>query len=167
MINRKAPSSAKQQGIVLVTGLVFLLVLTLLGVMGASNSALNLQIAGSLQDKNNTFHVGEAALQAILWLENNTDIDDQSKPLKRIAADSDPYRGLAGNSDPLSHVADNTDVQTIVSFMETRDCQRTEKVTDDLKCDYYTATSDTVMVSGARSVQNMGIQKEVIGSASW
>lgn len=167
MINRRVYPSNSQQGIVLVTGLVFLLILTLMGVVGASNSAINLQMAGSLQDKNNSFHVGEAALQAILWLENSAAIDDELKPLTRLASSSNPYEQLSGSADPLSHIADNTDVQTVVSFVDTRDCQRSENVTDELKCDYYTASSDTVMVSGARSIQTLGIQKEIIGSASW
>lgn len=167
MIRHNYKSVKSQHGIVLITGLVFLLVLTLLGVVGASNSAMNLQMAGALQDKNNSFHVGEAALQAVLWLENSGVVGDELKPLSRDAENANPYEGLSGAADPLSHVEEHTAIQTVVSFVETRGCQRSEQVTGELKCDYYTATSDTVMVSGARSVQNLGIQKEVIGSASW
>ena len=167
-VSRKKISSAqKQQGLVLVTGLIFLLVLTLLSVVGSSNSALNLQIAGSIQDKKNAFHVGEAALQSVLWLENEAPIADELRPLHRDANDSNPFEGLSSSANPLQHVSSDTDVQTQISFRATRGCKRAENATSQLKCDYYQASSDTMMVSGARSVQNLGILKEVIGSASW
>ncbi len=53
----------RQHGVALVMAMVFLLILTLIGVTAMSTSSLEEKMAGNLQDKNSAFQAAESALR--------------------------------------------------------------------------------------------------------
>lgn len=56
-------SAINQKGVVLVTGLVFLVMMTILGVTAMQNTVLEERMAGNLRDENLAFQAAEAALR--------------------------------------------------------------------------------------------------------
>ena len=76
-----------QRGMVLVISLVFLLVLTLLGLAAMQNTSLEEQMAGNLRAENVAFHAAEAALRAgELWLARDAGAPRRDKPIARDAS---------------------------------------------------------------------------------
>jgi hypothetical protein len=69
---------ARQSGVVLVTGLLFLLVVTIIAVTAANNSTLGLKMSASMQDSYRSFQSAEAGLYAALGLAGTA-------PLRRSA----------------------------------------------------------------------------------
>lgn len=62
-MNSKNPNlPRRQQGIVLVVGLIFLLVMTIIGVTSLSTTRLQEQMAGNMQQKTLAFQTSEAAV---------------------------------------------------------------------------------------------------------
>lgn len=63
---------ARQDGAVLVLGLILLLVLTLIGVSTMQGSVFDEKMAGNTKDRNFAFQAAESALRGgELWLQNN------------------------------------------------------------------------------------------------
>lgn len=64
-----APAPARQRGAILIFCLVFLLVLTMMGVTSMESAVLEERMAGNLQDQNAAFQAAETSLQsAETWL---------------------------------------------------------------------------------------------------
>ncbi|MBC7414173.1 MAG: pilus assembly protein PilX [Herminiimonas sp.] len=61
--DRRAGRSGRQQGIVLVTALLILIVLTVLAVSMFRNYGLQERIAGNMREKQRAFHAAQTALQ--------------------------------------------------------------------------------------------------------
>lgn len=57
------PSTGRQQGIALIVALIFLAVLTILGVTIARNSSMEERMAGNTRDRDLAFQAAEAALR--------------------------------------------------------------------------------------------------------
>ncbi len=57
------PSRCRQHGVALVMAMVFLLLLTLIGVTTMNTTSLEEKMAGNLQDKNSAFQAAEAGLR--------------------------------------------------------------------------------------------------------
>lgn len=73
MANQNISLISRQRGIVLVTGLIFLVILTLLGVTAMQTTILEERMAGNLRDENLAFQAAEAALrEGELFLEQIT-----------------------------------------------------------------------------------------------
>lgn len=71
--NPQKPKLQKQQGMVLVSSLVFLFVITLLGVSAMSGNSLEIRMASNAQDKAFAFQAAEGALLEVEdWLESET-----------------------------------------------------------------------------------------------
>ena len=63
MANQNISLISRQRGVVLVTGLIFLVILTLLGVTAMQTTILEERMAGNLRDENLAFQAAEAALR--------------------------------------------------------------------------------------------------------
>ncbi|HBZ29300.1 MAG TPA: hypothetical protein DEO56_01675 [Nitrosomonas nitrosa] len=73
MANQNISLISRQRGVVLVTGLIFLVILTLLGVTAMQTTILEERMAGNLRDENLAFQAAEAALrEGELFLEQIT-----------------------------------------------------------------------------------------------
>jgi type IV pilus assembly protein PilX len=68
-------SIRRQQGAVLIVGLIFLLILTIIGTTSISDTDLQERMAGNLRDRNSAFQSAEAALRtAEYFLDNNDSV---------------------------------------------------------------------------------------------
>lgn len=73
MISHHISLQSRQQGVVLITGLIFLVMMTLLGVTAMQMTVLEEKMAGNLRDENLAFQAAEAALrEGELFLEQIT-----------------------------------------------------------------------------------------------
>ena len=63
MIYQEAKFGSRQQGVVLATGLIFLVMMTLLGVTAMQTTLLEEKMAGNLRDEMLAFQAAEAALR--------------------------------------------------------------------------------------------------------
>ncbi|MGD9591939.1 MAG: PilX N-terminal domain-containing pilus assembly protein [Candidatus Berkiella sp.] len=69
----KLPKLMHQQGVVLITGLIFLLVLTLIGISTMGNSAITERMTQNFRDTSSAFEAAEAALaDGEYWLRTQT-----------------------------------------------------------------------------------------------
>lgn len=64
MNNFRTVSRAAQNGVALITGLIFLVLLTIIGVTAMQTTMLEEKMAGNLRDENLAFQAAEAALRA-------------------------------------------------------------------------------------------------------
>jgi type IV pilus assembly protein PilX len=88
----------RQSGVVLVTGLLFLLVVTIIAVTAANNSALGLKMSASMQDSYRSFQSAEAGIDAVLGLAG-TDLD----PFEKKIDTADPFEGLIDFEGGMNH----------------------------------------------------------------
>ncbi|SDH73513.1 PilX N-terminal domain-containing pilus assembly protein [Nitrosomonas sp. Nm132] len=73
MITHEIKPGSRQRGVVLMTGLIFLVMMTLLGVTAMQTTMLEEKMAGNLRDENLAFQAAEAALrEGELFLEQIT-----------------------------------------------------------------------------------------------
>ncbi|MDV6344631.1 PilX N-terminal domain-containing pilus assembly protein [Nitrosomonas sp. Is37] len=63
MIYQEAKLASRQRGVVLATGLIFLVMMTLLGVTAMQTTMLEEKMAGNLRDETLAFQAAEAALR--------------------------------------------------------------------------------------------------------
>ena len=95
----------RQSGVVLVTGLLFLLVVTIIAVTAANNSTLGLKMSGSMQDSYRSFQSAEAGLYAALGLAGTAQDafrrqDVVAEPFEEIS--NHPLRNQVGFPNDLS-----------------------------------------------------------------
>lgn len=102
-----APSPRRQAGAALITGLIFLVVLTMIGITSARMSSLEERMSGNMRDRAYAMQAAEAALRDaerdIMGL-SNPPIDDPAK-VKR----SDPISGITGFSATCDATGDRKD----------------------------------------------------------
>ena len=149
---------ARQSGVVLVTGLLFLLVVTIIAVTAANNSALGLRMSASMQDSYRSFQSAEAGADAVLGLKNTA-----RDPFKNRDDTADPFQGLTGLEGGMNHPFRNqasdpnavpTDVD--VHFNSTHPC-RVVDYSNLFDCDYYRIKSEHVQPGRARTQIQVGV----------
>jgi len=89
-----------QRGVALVVALLFLLVVTVISVIAASNSTIGLKMSANLQDSYASFQSAEAGIIAVLSLAGTAndpfDGDDTPDPFAAFDPAVDhPLRGLS------------------------------------------------------------------------
>ncbi|WP_172452468.1 pilus assembly PilX family protein [Chromatium okenii] len=85
LLNRK-----RQSGMVLVTGLIFLLLMTVLGMTSVQTTTLNERMASNANDRNVAFQAAEIALRRAETVIMNTEAENINEiPLASVAPDSD------------------------------------------------------------------------------
>lgn len=153
----------RQRGVALAVALIFLLVVTVISVIAASNSSLGLKMSSNMQDSYSSFQSAEAGIIAALSLAGTAaDPFDGGDTLA-------PFSALDPNTThPLSDLQDGSasvDVDIFVTAVETT-CPRREIAysADLLQCDYYRVESEHDVAAKARSKVNLGVVKTVIGS---
>ena len=156
---------ARQSGVVLVTGLLFLLVVTIIAVTAANNSTLGLKMSGSMQDSYRSFQSAEAGLYAALGLAGTAQDpfrrqDVVAEPFEEIS--NHPLRNQVGYPNDLS-----VDVDVFLISAE-RACPRPPTSSGGssvsvFDCDYYRIESEHVELGRARTQVQLGVVKTVIG----
>jgi Tfp pilus assembly protein PilX len=169
----KKPNNAlRQRGVALVVALLFLLVVTVISVIAASNSAIGLKMSANLQDSYASFQSAEAGIIAALSLagtasdpfdgDNSSDIFDNT---------SDPkYWGCNNPNNPLRNLNDGACAVKTDVFLTTAAtaCPRNSVASSVglFDCDYYRITSEHEVPREARTKVELGVVKTVIGSGT-
>lgn len=148
----------RQTGVVLVTGLLFLLVVTIIAVTAANNSTLGLKMSDSLQDSYRSFQSAEAGIDAVLGLAGTAwdpfkSRDDTASPLQGFTdfegRMNHPFRNQA--SDPNA-----VPIDVDVNFISTDRCRLVD-YSDLFDCDYYRIKSEHVEPGRARTQIQLGV----------
>lgn len=158
-MNTKAHS--QERGIALVSSILFLLVVTMISVVAASNSRSTLQMSMNAQDTLQSFQSAEAGVYAAmatvgtandLFVGNDrpnvfSAMNEEGHPLKR-----------------LDHGRTSVDADVIITSVGTA-CPR--KVSGSsvglLDCDYYRIESQHQVNRRANTRVNMGVVRTIIG----
>ena len=132
---------ARQSGVVLVTGLLFLLVVTIIAVTAANNSTLGMKMSGGMQDSYRSFQAAEAGIYAALGLAGTT-----QDPFRRQVVIEEPFQGLTDFEGGMNHPFRNqaADSNEVVS------------------CSYYRIVSEHAEPGRARTQVQLGVVKTVI-----
>ncbi|MEM6581880.1 MAG: pilus assembly PilX N-terminal domain-containing protein [Pseudomonadota bacterium] len=158
---------SQQRGVALVTALLFLLVVTVIAVTAANNSALGLKMSASMQDAYRSFQSAESGIYAALGLAGSP-----QDPFMRQPIVTEPFQGVATH--PLRNQAtDPNDVPVdvdVVLIAIQRECPRppTERggsSAGTFDCDFYRITSEHDEPGQARSRVELGVVKTVIGDS--
>lgn len=156
----------RQDGVALVTALLFLLVVTVLAVTAANNSALGLKMSASMQDAYGSFQSAEAGAYAALGLAGGP-----QDPFTRQNIVADPFQGVTDH--PLrNQAADPNDVPVdvdVILISTQHTCPRPPSNrggsgADIFDCDYYRIQSEHDEPGQARTQVELGVVKTVIGS---
>ena len=156
----------RQGGVALATALLFLLVVTVLAVTAANNSALGLKMSASMQDSYRSFQSAEAGVYAALGLAGGN-----KDPFRRQSVVDEPFDGVANH--PLRNQASdpadaNIDVDVFLISAQ-RACPRSPSgrggsSAGRMACDYYRIESEHEAPGKARTRVELGVVKTVIGS---
>lgn len=174
-------TQAKQQGVTLVVAILFLLILTIISVFAATNSTLELKMAGNMQDSFTSFQTAEAGAKAVIALAGtaNDPFDgvstvDPTHPddTTPTTAGWDPF--VPWEDDDVDHplakvtgspasIEVNLNLTTAAST-----CPRSANgfSSDILACDHYDIQAIHNEPQRARTEVHHGVVKTVIGNAS-
>jgi type IV pilus assembly protein PilX len=157
MLNAMKTSTC-QSGVVLVTGLLFLLVVTIIAVTAANNSTLGLRMSASMQDSYRSFQSAEAGVDAVLGLANTP-----RDPFKLRDDTADPFQVPSDFQGEMNHPFRNqaSDPNTVptdvnVDFISTHPC-RVVNYSNLFNCDYYRIKSEHVQPGRARTQIQAGV----------
>lgn len=99
---KSCDSRLRQRGVALVVALLFLLVVTVISVIAASNSALGLKMSANMADSYDSFQSAEAGIVAALALAETAndpfDGDDTPDPFAAFNNANHPLRALNDGS---------------------------------------------------------------------
>lgn len=162
----------RQAGVALVMALLFLLIVTIIAVTAANNSALGLKMSTNMQDAYQSFQAAEAGVYGAISLAGTA-----NEPFKRQTSvshtelfagltDDHPLRNLA--PDPNNPVIENVTVTVNLEGAD-RACPRPPgdnggNSVGVFNCDYYNIRSEHDQPGRARTNVEMGVVKTVIGS---
>jgi len=157
-------SRRKQQGVALVVSLLFLLVVTLISVVAATNSSRSYKMATNMQDMAESFQAAEAGAYATLGL-----VDTVDDPYQRVN-NLDPFAAIAAGEHPLRNLRDPNavDVDVFVIALD-RPCPRSQNAASGssvgvFDCEYYRVDSAHSEEGRSRTQVQVGVVKTVIGS---
>ena len=155
----------RQRGVALVVSLLFLLVVTLISVVAATNSSRSFKMATNMQDLAESFQAAEAGAYATLGL-----VDTANDPYQRVN-NADPFAGIAAGAHPLRNLTDPNAVDVdVFAVALDRLCPRPADQTTGSSvgvydCDYYRVESAHSNVGRARSRVQIGVVKTVISGS--
>ena len=165
--------SMRQRGVALVVALLFLLVVTVISVIAASNSALGLKMSANLQDSYASFQSAEAGVIAALSLAGTSSDPFDGDDSENIFNNStDPkYWACDDASNPLRNLTDGgaCDVETDV-FLTTAAtaCPRSAAGSSVglFDCDFYRVAAEHEVPKKARTKVELGVVKTIIGGGA-
>lgn len=155
----------QQRGVALVVSLLFLLVVTLISVVAATNSSRSYKMATNMQDMAASFQAAEAGAYATLGL-----VDTANDPYQRVN-NMDPFAGIAAGTNPLRNLPDPNAVNVDVFVVALdRPCPRSQNAASGssvgvFDCEYYRVESAHNQQERSRTQVQVGVVKTVIGSS--
>ena len=153
-------ANRQQQGMALVVSLLFLLVLTMIGVVAATNSRYALQMSLNTQDGLQSFQAAEAGVYAALATSGT------ATDLFMGFSNADVFDGLSEEENPLGALETGADVTTnvLLTASATACPRRVDGSSVGLfDCDYYRIESEHDAPQRARTRINVGVVKTIIG----
>ncbi|WP_116369115.1 PilX N-terminal domain-containing pilus assembly protein [Parahaliea mediterranea] len=168
----RAPVKGSQAGIALVVSLLFLLVVTVISITAASNSAFNLKMSSNMQDSYQSFQAAEAGVYATVAL--GRDRGGANDPFFSSVPEVDPFDGMTTH--PLLGLAtsagdpNSIPVDVRVIFVTEADCPRPPEgrggssggINPLLPCNYYRVVSGHDIPGRARSRVELGVAAELL-----
>lgn len=156
---RNVAMQKKQRGVALAVSMIFLLVVTIISVVAASNSRQGLAMTANLQDSYDSFQAAEAGLVAA-WASVDTPGD-----VFGLTTTLDVYDGMDDATSPIGHVSGGNDAMEVNVFLtaSATGCPipKNGKVWGDgaFLCDYYRIESEHQVDRKARTKVNQGVVK--------
>jgi type IV pilus assembly protein PilX len=153
-------ANGRQQGMALVVSLLFLLVLTMIGVVAATNSRYALQMSLNTQDGLQSFQAAEAGVYAALATSGT------ATDLFMGFSTEDIFDGLSDEENPLASLetADDVTTDVFLTASATACPRRVDGSSVGLfDCDYYRIESEHDAPQRARTSINVGVVKTIIG----
>ncbi len=152
-----------QRGVALVVSILFLLVITMISVVAASNSKRALQMSLNSQETLHSFQSAEAGAWAALATAGT------SEDLFTGGDQLDVFAGLSDEESPLGNLntgAASVTTDVVLTSTATA-CPR--KVTGSsvglFDCDYYRVESQHAVAKKAQTQVNLGVVKTIIGKS--
>ena len=151
-----------QGGVALVVALLFLLVVTIISVIAASNSSVGLKMSANMADSYDSFQSAEAGIIATLGLAGNANDPFRGRYL------NDPLAGISPH--PLAGLNDGpgaVDVDLFITNSATA-CPRSETGSSVglFDCDYYRIAAEHKVQKQARTKVQLGVVKTIIGGGT-
>ncbi len=151
----------RQQGMALVVSLLFLLILTVISVVAATNSRSALKMSLNVQDGLESFQAAEAGVYAALATAG-TPTD-----LFLGFSTEDVFGDLSDEESPLGLLGTGADSVTtdVLLTVDATACPRRENGSSVglFDCDYYRIESEHDVAQRARTRINVGVVKTIIG----
>tara|TARA_R110001599_G_scaffold145321_1_gene327578 strand:- start:28812 stop:29309 length:498 start_codon:yes stop_codon:yes gene_type:complete len=155
-----------EQGVALVVALLFLLVVTIISVIAASNSTISLKMSANLADAYASFQSAEAGIIAVLSLADTAndpfDGDDTADPFATFAADDHPLRSLSDG-------ANSVDAEVLLTTAATTcplESAETASSVSVYNCEFYRIDAEHKVPREARTKVELGVIKKIIGADS-
>ena len=155
-----------QQGVALVVALLFLLVVTVISVIAASNSSISLKMSANLADAYASFQSAEAGVIAVLSLAGTADdpFDGDDTP--------DPFSAFDPNEHPLSGLSDgarSVGAEVILTTAATTCPPESAETASSARlydCEFYRIDAEHAVPREARTKLELGVIKKIIGTDS-
>lgn len=127
--------TGSERGVALVVSLIFLLVITIMGVVAATNSKQGLTMTSNLQDSYDSFQAAEAGVMAAMATAGTAaDVFTENEAL------ADVFGAFDDDDGPLGHLNDGSTKVAVDVFLTNKEapCPRTEGVSVSLfSCSRY------------------------------
>jgi len=156
-----------QSGVALVVALLFLLVVTIISVIAASNSSLGLKMSANLADSYSSFQSAEAGIIAALSLAGTAEDPFKGVAEVNLFDPDNPYATFSAVNHPLRDLNDgvaSVEVDVFLTNAATA-CPRsaTGSSVSLFDCDYYRIASEHEVPKKARTKVELGVVKTIIG----
>ncbi|MCB1704839.1 MAG: pilus assembly PilX N-terminal domain-containing protein [Halioglobus sp.] len=152
---------SQQQGMALVVSLLFLLILTVISVVAATNSRSALKMSMNAQDGLQSFQAAEAGVYAALATSGT------ANDLFMGASTEDVFAAYGDDDNPLRLLDSGPDSVTTDVFLtvDATACPRRANGSSVglFDCDYYRIESEHEVERRARTRINVGVVKTIIG----
>jgi hypothetical protein len=166
---RLSSRSSTQRGVALVVSLLFLLVVTLISVAAARNSALNLRMAGNMQDMAISFQSAEAGAMALMGISRADPANDPFNVTLPDFRDNDTSIPTAIRGNYIGNLRNGQGSVgvTVRAVRRDRPCPRATRQMSGSSyaqqvCTYYRVRSEHVDEGRSRSRIQIGVVKTTI-----
>ncbi len=153
---------SQQQGMALVVSLLFLLILTVISVVAATNSRSALKMSMNAQDGLQSFQAAEAGVYAALATSGT------ANDLFMGTTTEDVFASYSDEENPLALLdtgADSVTTDVFLTVNATACPRRANGSSVGLfDCDYYRIESEHEVERRARTKINVGVVKTIIGN---
>ena len=153
--------SPSQRGVALVVALLFLLVVTVISVIAASNSAIGLKMSANMADSYSSFQSAEAGILAVLSLTGTAHDPFSGRD------EMDPFAGISPHPlDDLNDGAGSVNAEVFLTHAASA-CPRSPSGSSVglFDCEYYRIASEHSVPKKARTRAELGVVKTIIGGS--